>query len=164
MSDQEAQAALVSIKGIGPWSANVYLLMALKRPDIWPTGDVALATAVGKTSNPATTSFLPPTRRDGRSVATVSLCAARMLWQYYSPDAISDRAKRSPRFGHLCELGEGRTLWQGSKFAHRRRQCHISGWPDVRPLKSHQEITFADHGPMPLILTSAAAPPGQTFD
>ena len=83
MSDEEAQAALVSIKGIGPWSANVYLLMALKRPDIWPTGDVALATAVGKIRTlPQRPSFrqlseMAEAWRPFRSVA------ARMLWQYY---------------------------------------------------------------------------------
>ena len=83
MSDEEAAATLVSIKGIGPWSANVYLLMALKRPDIWPTGDVALATAVGKLRTlPQRPSFqqlaeMAEAWRPFRSVA------ARMLWQYY---------------------------------------------------------------------------------
>src|ERR1051325_9552652 len=48
MSDEEAHATLLRIKGVDPWSANIYLLMALKRPDIWPDGDIALATAVGK--------------------------------------------------------------------------------------------------------------------
>src|SRR5260370_36000393 len=48
MNDEYAHATLVSIKGVGPWTANIYLLMALRRPDIWPDGDVALATAVCK--------------------------------------------------------------------------------------------------------------------
>jgi DNA-3-methyladenine glycosylase II len=57
--------------------------MALKRPDIWPTGDVALATAVGKLrSLPQRPSFrqlaeMAEAWRPFRSVA------ARMLWQYY---------------------------------------------------------------------------------
>ena len=33
---------LTSIKGIGPWTAGIYLLMALCRPDAWPPGDIAL--------------------------------------------------------------------------------------------------------------------------
>ena len=83
MSDEEAQATLVSIKGIGPWSANIYLLTALKRPDIWPTGDVALATSVGRLRTlPQRPSFqqlaeMAEAWRPFRSVA------ARMLWQYY---------------------------------------------------------------------------------
>ena len=42
MTDENAHAALLNIKGVGPWTANIYLLMALRRPDIWPDGDVAL--------------------------------------------------------------------------------------------------------------------------
>src|SRR5260370_27901703 len=38
MNDEDAHAALLSIKGVGPWTANIYLLMALRRPDIWPDG------------------------------------------------------------------------------------------------------------------------------
>src|SRR5882762_2729933 len=48
MNDEDAHARLLGIRGVGPWTANIYLLMALKRPDIWPDGDVALASAVGK--------------------------------------------------------------------------------------------------------------------
>src|SRR5204862_7577073 len=37
---------LTALKGIGNWTADIYLLSALRRPDIWPVGDLALATAV----------------------------------------------------------------------------------------------------------------------
>src|SRR5712692_37293 len=83
MNDEEAHAALVSIKGVGPWTANIYLLMALRRPDIWPDGDVALATAVGRLrkmkQRPSFTQLaqIAEAWRPYRSVA------ARMLWQYY---------------------------------------------------------------------------------
>jgi len=83
MNDEKAHNALLRIKGVGPWTANIYLLMALKRPDIWPDGDVALATAVSKIRNmPSRPSFsnlaeIAETWRPYRSVA------ARMLWQYY---------------------------------------------------------------------------------
>jgi DNA-3-methyladenine glycosylase II len=83
MNDEDAHAALIGIKGVGPWTANIYLLMALKRPDIWPTGDIALATAVGKlrkmSGRPAFTQLaqIAEAWRPFRSVA------ARMLWQYY---------------------------------------------------------------------------------
>jgi DNA-3-methyladenine glycosylase II len=42
MPDAEACQALVQIPGIGPWTAGVYLLMALRRPDVWPPGDLGL--------------------------------------------------------------------------------------------------------------------------
>ncbi len=83
MNDEDAHATLVSIKGVGPWTANIYLLMALRRPDIWPDGDVALATAVGSlrkmNQRPAFAELakIAEAWRPFRSVA------ARMLWQYY---------------------------------------------------------------------------------
>jgi DNA-3-methyladenine glycosylase II len=42
MSDDQARAALIALPGIGPWTADVYLLSCLRRPDIWPVGDRAL--------------------------------------------------------------------------------------------------------------------------
>lgn len=46
--DEEAIAQLVRIKGIGRWSAEIYLLFAEGRPDIWPAGDLAVQVGVGK--------------------------------------------------------------------------------------------------------------------
>ena len=43
MDDDKAHDALLKVRGIGTWTANIYLLMALRRPDIWPHGDLALA-------------------------------------------------------------------------------------------------------------------------
>jgi DNA-3-methyladenine glycosylase II len=83
MNDEDARAELMRVKGIGPWSADIYLLMALKRPDIWPVGDVALVTAITElkrlSSRPAPAEFIEMAEpwRPFRAVA------ARMLWQYY---------------------------------------------------------------------------------
>lgn len=46
--DEEAIAALVRVKGIGRWSAEIYLLFAEGRPDIWPAGDLAVQIEVGR--------------------------------------------------------------------------------------------------------------------
>ena len=46
--DEEAIAELTRIKGIGRWSAEIYLLFAEGRPDIWPAGDLAVQEAVGR--------------------------------------------------------------------------------------------------------------------
>ena len=46
--DEEAIAALTAVKGIGRWSAEIYLLFAEGRPDIWPAGDLAVQIAVGQ--------------------------------------------------------------------------------------------------------------------
>ena len=42
LDDTEAQATLVSLRGIGPWSAQMFLLHELKRPDVFPAGDIGL--------------------------------------------------------------------------------------------------------------------------
>lgn len=83
LSDSEVKAALMEIKGLGSWSADVYLLMVLRRPDVWPAGDLALATAAQKVKslkerpNPQQLMLLAEGWRPFRSVA------ARMLWQDY---------------------------------------------------------------------------------
>ena len=46
--DEEAITALTKIKGIGRWSAEIYLLFAEGRPDIWPAGDLAVQVEVGR--------------------------------------------------------------------------------------------------------------------
>lgn len=46
--DEEAIAQLVGIKGIGRWSAEIYLLFAEGRPDIWPAGDLAVQAGLHK--------------------------------------------------------------------------------------------------------------------
>ncbi len=83
MSDSNAKTALTRIKGIGPWTADIYLLMALRRPDVWPAGDLALVTSLGRLKRlrgrpaPARAAKIAESWRPYRSVA------ARMLWQYY---------------------------------------------------------------------------------
>ena len=46
--DEEAIAGLVRVKGIGRWSAEIYLLFAEGRPDIWPAGDLAVQIEIGR--------------------------------------------------------------------------------------------------------------------
>ena len=46
LDDDAVRKKLTNVKGIGPWTAEVYLLMALRRPDVWPEGDLALVIAV----------------------------------------------------------------------------------------------------------------------
>jgi DNA-3-methyladenine glycosylase II len=46
MTDEEVEAALTDVPGIGPWSARGFLLVALNRPDVFLTGDIALRRAI----------------------------------------------------------------------------------------------------------------------
>ncbi|MBU1200778.1 DNA-3-methyladenine glycosylase [Patescibacteria group bacterium] len=47
-TDQEVIDQLTSIKGIGPWSANMILMFSLNRPDVFPVGDLGIRTAMSK--------------------------------------------------------------------------------------------------------------------
>lgn len=82
-SDEIAIRKLTSVKGIGQWTAKIYLLMALCRPDVWPVGDVALATAYknlkGRSERPTQTELSEIAQAWQPHRAT----AARMLWHYY---------------------------------------------------------------------------------
>ena len=83
MNDEDAYATLLSIKGVGPWTANIYLLMALRRPDIWPDGDVALATAVSRLRKMSTRLSFVELAQMAEAWRPYRSVAARMLWQYY---------------------------------------------------------------------------------
>jgi DNA-3-methyladenine glycosylase II len=83
MPDEAVRAALLALKGIGPWTADIYLLMVLLRPDVWPRGDLALTTAVrevkGLAARPTTDELteMSAAWRPWRAVA------ARLFWHYY---------------------------------------------------------------------------------
>lgn len=83
LHDDAARKTLMALKGIGTWTADIYLLSALRRPDIWPTGDLALATAVQevkrlrKRPSPARLEKMSEPWRPWRAVA------ARLFWHAY---------------------------------------------------------------------------------
>jgi DNA-3-methyladenine glycosylase II len=83
MSDEAAWAALVQLKGIGPWSAEIYLLMALRKPDAWPSDDLALAVAlqdVKRLKSRPTPDELDALANPWRPWRAI---AARLLWHHY---------------------------------------------------------------------------------
>jgi DNA-3-methyladenine glycosylase II len=82
-SDESAIATLTSIKGIGPWTAKIYLLMALCRPDVWPVGDIALATAVKNLKGWSERPTQPDLTKIAKAWSPYRATAARMLWNYY---------------------------------------------------------------------------------
>ena len=63
LDDDAARRELLAIPGIGPWTATIYLLMVLGRPDLWPVGDIALAQAVAEAKGLLAR---PERGRDGR--------------------------------------------------------------------------------------------------
>ncbi len=78
-----AHAALTAVHGIGPWTADIYLLACLGHADAWPAGDLALQEAArlafGLKTRP-TTKEMGPLAEPWRPWRAV---AARVLWTYY---------------------------------------------------------------------------------
>jgi len=94
--DKEADGLVInkltSIKGIGLWTAGIYLLMALRRPDAWPPGDIALMTAYknlkGLQRRPGKAELDQVAEKWRPHRAT----AARLLWHFY----LSEKANGNP--------------------------------------------------------------------
>lgn len=83
LSDADVRERLTAVVGIGPWTADIYLIMALGRPDVWPVADLALAKSVmrlkrlRRVPDEARLERIASAWRPWRSVA------ARMAWHYY---------------------------------------------------------------------------------
>ena len=83
MDDEAAIATICTVRGLGRWTAEVYLLFAEQRSDIFPAGDIALAGAV------AALKALPtrPRERELRRIAEAwtphRSLAARLLWHHW---------------------------------------------------------------------------------
>jgi len=90
MDDEEAIAHLSQAKGIGRWSAEIYLLFALDRPDVWPADDLAVQVAAQRLKGLA--------ERPGRDeMETLAVpwrpyrsAAARFLWHLYRHPGLPD--------------------------------------------------------------------------
>ena len=82
-TDDAARTILLTVPGVGPWTIDVYLLMALRRPDAWPTADIALAASaqfVKRLPNRPTFAELDRMADAWRPWRAV---AARLLWHSY---------------------------------------------------------------------------------
>jgi DNA-3-methyladenine glycosylase II len=92
MPDEEVRAEMLKLKGIGQWTAEIYLLMALRRADAFPASDLGLMIAAERVKNlparpsPAELNVLAELWRPWRAVA------ARVLWHHYLS---TDRAGRA---------------------------------------------------------------------
>ncbi|MGK2909964.1 MAG: DNA-3-methyladenine glycosylase family protein [Sphingobium sp.] len=82
--DEEAIARLVMVKGIGRWSAEIYLLFAEGRPDIWPAGDLAVQIEVGRILGWAERPSEKAVREIAERWRPHRGAAAVMAWHHYN--------------------------------------------------------------------------------
>lgn len=83
MEDEQARAELIKIKGVGQWTADIYLLIALRRPDVWPTGDLALAAAVQRVKRLGARPSSPEMETLSVLWKPYRSVAARIFWHHY---------------------------------------------------------------------------------
>ena len=88
VDDEEAIAQLVRIKGIGRWSAEIYLLFAEGRPDIWPAGDLAVQVGLGKLLGLEARPDEKQTRAMGEAWRPHRGAAAIFTWHCYNNPAL----------------------------------------------------------------------------
>ncbi len=94
MNDEYIRSVLKKIKGIGDWTVDIYLLMAMRRPDSLPKGDLALAIAVQKVKRlaqrplPKELEVIAQVWQPWRGVAT------RLLWHYYLSERDLSKGKQ----------------------------------------------------------------------
>ena len=81
--DDVVRERLTSIRGIGPWTADVYLMTALGRPDVWPEGDLALAKAARQVMKLRDRPDARRLREMAAGWAPWRTVAARILWHHY---------------------------------------------------------------------------------
>lgn len=83
LDDEAARQSLLALRGVGPWTADTYLLFSLRRTDVWPSRDLALERAVselagaGERLDSAKVDCIAEGWRPLRAVA------ARLLWAHY---------------------------------------------------------------------------------
>jgi len=83
LSDDAARKFLIALKGIGAWTADIYLLSALRRPDIWPIGDLALAVAVQEVKRLRSRPSPERLERLSKLWRPYRAVAARLFWHAY---------------------------------------------------------------------------------
>ncbi len=85
--DETGRNALLAVRGLGAWSVDIYYLMALRRPDVWPHGDLALAQAAHQVKRLRARPDHERLTRMAAAWAPWRSIAARILWHHYlSPE------------------------------------------------------------------------------
>jgi len=84
LDDTEVQARITAIKGFGDWSAHMYLMFSLGRPDIWPVGDLAVRAGFGRLMAWQDRPTPGQTALGGEAFAPYRSALALLCWKFYS--------------------------------------------------------------------------------
>ena len=102
LAADQAVTTMTALKGIGPWTAEIYLLFCVGHPDIFPAGDLALQSAVQEALRMRTRPDEKKLRKIAEKWSPWRGVAARLFWAYY-------RARRDLRREEAAAAKTGRT-------------------------------------------------------
>lgn len=107
--DLAVRSALIRTKGIGPWTADIYLIMALRRPDVWPKGDLALVKSLRNLKRLRSDPSPDVVRRLTAAWVPWRAVAARIVWHSYLAEHKNGNRTSGAR------RGESRRKWSSHR-------------------------------------------------
>ena len=84
LTDDEVEAAITAVRGFGRWSAHMYMMFSLGRPDIWPSGDLAVRVGFGRIMGWRDRPDEKQVIDEGDAFSPYRSALALLCWQFYS--------------------------------------------------------------------------------
>jgi DNA-3-methyladenine glycosylase II len=84
LTDDEVEAAITAVRGFGRWSAHMYMMFALGRPDIWPSGDLAVRVGFGRIMGWKDRPDEKKVINEGSPFSPYRSALALLCWKFYS--------------------------------------------------------------------------------
>jgi len=84
LTDEEVEAAITAVRGFGRWSAHMYMMFSLGRPDIWPSGDLAVRVGFGRMMGWKERPEEKKVIDEGSAFSPHRSALALLCWQFYS--------------------------------------------------------------------------------
>ena len=84
LTDEEVEAAITAVRGFGRWSAHMYMMFSLGRPDIWPSGDLAVRVGFGRIMGWRDRPDEKKVIDEGSTFSPYRSALALLCWQFYS--------------------------------------------------------------------------------
>jgi len=84
LTDEEVEAAITAVRGFGRWSAHMYMMFSLGRPDIWPSGDLAVRVGFGRIMGWRDRPDEKKVISEGGAFSPYRSALALLCWQFYS--------------------------------------------------------------------------------
>ena len=84
LTDEEVEAAITAVRGFGRWSAHMYMMFSLGRPDIWPSGDLAVRVGFGRMMGWKDRPDEKKVIDKGGAFSPYRSALALLCWQFYS--------------------------------------------------------------------------------